>query len=190
MAHRWQDAEPLLVDAAVQDLGEVGEVEPAMVAFAGSLLRFVAWLRPFAPGEHHDPVIEVLALAGPLDCDRLMLSLGGRVWTLEQPPAVDGDGDRRQRAIVIEAVDAADGPLRSWTALHPFTLDGGVPTLGSRCQPQTARGWVGEALLAAVRHRERLRAPPAAIAAQAARLDALGHVLHLPPDVVSLLARR
>lgn len=189
MTHRWHDAEALLVDAATEDLSEVGEVQPALIAFAGAMLRFVAWLRPFPGGGHHEPVIELLALAGPLDCDRLMLSLGGRLWQADRPPPVDVGGDHRQRAIVIHAVDGADGAPRAWSALHPFTVDGrGEPALGERRAAGPARGWVGDALLAAVCHRGRLRASWAAIAEQATRVDALGHVLYLPPDVVALLA--
>lgn len=189
MFHRWHDAEALLVDAATEDLWEVGEVQPALIAFAGAMLRFVAWLRPFPGGGHHQPLIELLALAGPLDCDRLMLSLGGRLWRLDRAPPLAAREDQRQRAIVVHAVDGAGGAPRAWSALYPFTLDTrGMPTLEPRRDPGAAQGWLGTALLAAVCHRERLRAPWEAIAEQIARVDALGHVLYLPPDVVALLA--
>lgn len=190
MTHRWEDAEQLLIAAATDDLREVGEVEPALVAFAGATLRFVAWLRPFARGAYHEPLIELLALAVPLDCDRLMLSMSGRVWSLDDSPPADGDGDRRQHAVVIHAVDAAHGPSTSWSALYPVTpAADGAPGLGPRWEPGPAEGWISEALGAAVAQREQLCASWAEIAAQAARVEGLGHKLYVPPDVMTLMAQ-
>lgn len=190
MANRWEDAEQLLTAAATDDLRETGEVEPALVAFAGATLRFVAWLRPFADGAYHDPLIELLALAAPLDCDRLMLSMSGRVWPLDEPPPVDAGGDRRQRVLVLQAVDAARSPTRTWSVLYPLT-DGAhdVPALGSPWEPGPAEGWIGEALLTAVTERQPLCASWAEIAAQAARVERLGHQLYVPPDVMTLIAQ-
>lgn len=190
MSNRWEDAEQLLIAAATDDLCEVGEVEPALVAFAGATLRFVAWLRPFTRGAYHDPLIELLALAVPLDCDRLMLSMSGRVRPMDHPPRVDADEDRRQHAVVIQAVDAATGPSTSWSVLYPVTdaADGAPPALGSRWEPGPAEGWINEALQAAVAQRQQLCASWAEIAAQAARVEALGHKLYVPPDVMTLMA--
>lgn len=185
MANRWEDAEQLLITAAADDLRETGEVEPALVAFAGATLRFVAWLRPFPAGAERDPLVELLALAAPLDCDRLMLSMGGRVWPLDESPPVDDD---RRRAVVIQAVDAANGPPHAWSALYPVADDAqGGPVLGSRWDPGPAEGWIGEALVTAVTERHQLRASWARIAAQAARVEALGHTLCVPPDVLTLM---
>lgn len=190
MTNRWEDAEQLLIAAATDDLREGGEVEPALVAFAGAALRFVAWLRPFTRQAYHDPLIELLALAVPLDCDRLMLSISGRVWPMDHPPPVDADGDRRQHAVVIQAVDAANGPSTSWSALYPVTCAAdGAPALGPRWEPGPAEGWISEALGAAVAQRQQLCASWAEIAAQAARVETLGHKLYVPPDVMTLIAQ-
>ena len=83
MATAWDDAEHLLLDAADQDLARIGSVTPALLACAGSGLRMIAWLRPFAEGAYHDPLVEVLSLALGLDCDRLMLLSGARLHPLE-----------------------------------------------------------------------------------------------------------
>lgn len=190
MANRWEDAEQLLTAAATDDLRETGEVEPALVAFAGATLRFVAWLRPFADGAYQEPLIELLALAAPLDCDRLMLSMSGRVWPLDEPAPVDADGDHRQRALVIQAVDATSSPTRTRSVLYPVTdAAGGAPALGSPWEPGPAEGWIREALLTAVTERLQLRASWAEIAAQAARVETLGHQLCVPPDVMTLMTR-
>lgn len=190
MTHRWEDAEQLLTAAASDDLCEVGEIEPALVAFAGATLRFVAWLRPFAKGAARDPLIELLALAAPLDCDRLMLSMGGRVWPLDEPAPLDADGDRRHRVLAIQAVDAASSPLRTWSVLYPVTeAADGPPALGAPCEPGPAEGWISEALLTTVTQRHQLHASWAEIAAQAARVATLGHMLSVPPDVMTLLTQ-
>lgn len=189
MVSSWEDAEPTLVEDAVRALRDHGEVEPALVAFAGANLRFVAWLRPFEPGAYYEPMVELLALAAPLDCDRLMVSFGGRVWSLENPSPVDEDGDRRQRAILIHAVDGAEGTPRLRSAIHPFGFDpAGDVVLDSRWDlGPPSSGLIPDVLVAAVRGRARMRAPWSEIVAQAGRVDELGHQLFVAPDVMTLL---
>lgn len=189
MTNRWEDAEELLVAAADDDLCRGDTVQPAFVAFAGASLRFIAWLRPFAEGQHAEPLIELFALAGPLDCDRLMCSFAGRAWSLEDPiPPVTAGADLRQRVLVISAVDAADGDPRSWGAVHAFDLGTDGPTWGERRVLQGGEGWIPRAMEALVRRRDDMRAPLEEVARQARRVAALGHDLHLPPDMVALLA--
>lgn len=188
MLNPWEDAEQLLVEDAVRALRAHGEVEPALVAFAGANLRFIAWLRPFEPGAYYEPMVELLSLAAPLDCDRLMVSFGARVWSPETAPPVDEDGDHRQRAIVLHAVDGANGPPRVRSALRPFRFDpAGEVTLDARWDPGPPTGGPAELLLAAVRGRARMRVPWPEIVAQAGRVDELGHQLFVPPDVMTLL---
>jgi hypothetical protein len=190
MRHRWPDAaEALLVEAAAADLKDTGEVQPALIAFTGQALRFVAWLRPFAEGQHHQPLVELLALAGPLGCDRLMVSLGGRVWPRDRPAAAR-HGDRGHRALVVHAVEGTRQPPHAWTALRPVVAGAGdTPALAGSRDPGPAQGWVSQALLTAVRQRQWLAAPWPTIAEQAARVDALGHALYLPPELLTRLAR-
>lgn len=189
MVHRWEDAEDFLIDAATTDLREADSVCPALVAFAGATLRFVAWLRPFDDGAYRDPLIELLALAAPLDSDRLMLSAGARMRPLDGTPPGDGEGEDGQRAIVLHRVDAAEDPVVCRSALYPCTGTVGELTVGARLDPGPATGWIPDALAAAVAERARLRASWADIAAQAARVERLGHVLWLPPDVEALMAQ-
>lgn len=190
MVSSWEDAEQVLVDDAVRALRAHGEVEPALVAFAGANLRFVAWLRPFEPGAYYDPMVELLALAAPLDCDRLMVSFGGRLWSPETPPPVDEHGgDPRQRAVVVHAVDGAKGPPRVSSALQPFRFD---PTGDLVLEPRwdlgpPSSGLIPDVLVAAVRGRARMRVPWSEIVAQAGRVDELGHQLFVAPDVMTLL---
>jgi hypothetical protein len=188
MPNRWEDAEELLVAAAADDLREEGEVQPALVAFAGASLRFIAWVRPFEKGAYHQPLTELFALAAPLDCDRLMLSVAGRVWSLDDPiPPVSADADLRQRVLLVHVVDAADGPSRAFSVLHPFDLGAAGPQWGERRVLTSGEGWIPGALEAIVNGREQLRAPVRDIARQAARVVRLGHDLYFPPDVMALL---
>lgn len=188
VGNRWEEAEELLVTVATEGLRAHREVQPALVAFAGAALRFVAWLRPFESGAYHAPMTELLALAAPLDCDRLMASFGGRAWSTEAPPPVDEAADHRQRMIVIHAVDGSRGAPTATSALHPFEVHDGGVALGPRWDPGEPAGWVPEALAATVRARDRLRASWTDIARQAARVAGLGHQLYLPPDVLMLIA--
>ena len=65
----WEDQHQLLADLAVGDLRDGLDIRPTMVAFdaAGSL--FLATVRPFDKGRHHDAIIEVGALADILVID-------------------------------------------------------------------------------------------------------------------------
>jgi hypothetical protein len=188
MAPGWSDIEALLVGLAGDDLAEDGEVHPALVALSGDTLAFLAFLRPFEKGCYADPMIELLALAMPLGCDRLALSIGGRVWSLEDPiPPVSDEADLRQRALVLYYVDGT-GPVVSDSVLHPFDLvDGAVvwaPPVGDL---GGAQGWIPEALRLSVERREELATGDAEIRRQAARCERLGHEVHLGPEVAERL---
>ena len=118
----WPDVADLFWSCAEADLADTGEVHPAFGAFRGHDLQFLAWLRPFAKGEHLVPVAELAALAVGLGSDRLALSIGARAWSLEDPvPPVTAGADLRQRVVAITLVEAAGA--RCVTVLHPFTLD-------------------------------------------------------------------
>jgi hypothetical protein len=189
MSNRWEDAEDLLVACAGDDLRATGDVHPALVAFAGRRLRFVAWVRPFPKGAYGQPLTELFALAAPLDCDRLMLSFGARAWSLEDPiPPVTTGADLRQRVLLLYVVDAADGGApRLESIMHPFDLDADGPRWGARRVLEGGEGWVPEAMRAIVAGRAALRASTREIAKQAARVVRLGHDLHLAPDLADQL---
>jgi hypothetical protein len=188
MATGWSEIEELLVGLAGDDLAEQGEVHPTLVALTGDTLAFLAFLRPFEKGCYADPMIELLALAMPLGCDRLALSIGGRVWSLEDPiPPVSDHVDLRQRALVLYYVEGTE-PAVSDSVLHPFDLvDGEVvwsPPVGDL---GTAEGWIPEALRLAVQRRGELATGDAEIRRQAARCQQLGHEVHLGPEVAERL---
>ncbi len=189
MAERWEDVDQLFVRTATSDLEYEGQVRPCLVAFAGAALRFIAFVRPFAKGQYADPLIELLALAGPLDADRLALSISGRAWSMEDPiPPVTAGADLRQRALVCEFVDGAYGRPRSRSVLHPFEYGGEQVAWGERIElPGGAQGWVAEVLRVAVRDRRKLAAPIDEIRKQAERCVRLGHDLYLSPPVAERL---
>ena len=190
MDGRWEDAEQLLVQCAAGDLAAGGDIAPALVAFAGEHPRFLAWLRPFPAGGYRDPLIELLALAMPLDADRLMLSIAGRAWSMADPiPPVTSDADLRQRALVIHSVDGAQGRPRTGSVLHPFDVpEGGDVRWGEARRLGAAEGWIVTALELAVRQRRRLPNALEDIRAQAERVVRLGHQLYLDPAVARHLA--
>ena len=185
MAGRWEDVDEAMVAMAHDDLTAGRDVEPMFAAFAGDQLRFFAFLRPFAKGEYDDPLIELCALAMPLDADRLGVSFSGRVWSFDDPiPPVSADADLRQRALVCVFVDGTRGKPREETVFHPF--DAGVDGNVTWHDPQRVDGGVGfipAALVLAVRKRHELRDDDAAICRQALRCVALGHDLHLDPQL-------
>lgn len=187
MGNRWDEVEELMVKCAEADLEQSGEVAPALVAFSGQQLQFIAWLRSFEKGAYHDPVIELLALAMPLDVDRLALSLAGRAWSFDDPiPPVSEDADLRQRVLVLHFVDGAQGTPRPHSIVRAFDLGDGTVRWGEPRRLDGGQGWIFEALEVAVHRRARLRAPLSEIRTQAARVVELGHDLHLSPE----LARR
>jgi hypothetical protein len=189
VANRWEDIDDLFVQCATDDLEAAGEIRPGMAAFAGDRLRFLAWLRPFAKGAYHKPLIELFALAGPLDADRLALSIAARVWSLDDPiPPVTREVDLRQRVLMLHVVDGAQGRPRSHTVMRSFELGPDGPEWGARNVLTGGEGWIIQAMEIVVRDRHKLRAPLAEIAKQATRVVSLGHSLYLTEDVALLLA--
>lgn len=182
MPRHWHDVEHFTVEMATRDLERRGEVTPLLVAFTGEEQRFLAFLRWFPKGAYADPMIELLALAIALDADRLAVALTGRLTSLDDPvPPVTDAGDLRQRALGVEYVDGAGGPLRQHTILHPFDVTEGRVTWGEAMRLSGGQGWIPSALRAAVAARGRLAAAATDgdIRVQATRCVALGHELYL-----------
>ena len=189
MQGRWEDVEATMVAMAGADLAEGRPITPLLAAFAGDHLRFFAFLRPFAKGEHGDALVELLALAMPLDADRLGLSLSARVWSLDDPiPPVSAAGDLRQRALVCAFVDGTVGRPREETVFHPYDLVDGEVRWHPPQRLGGGQGFVLAAFVLAVRRRHQLRCDDAQILQQATRCVRLGHDLHLAPDVRARLA--
>ena len=188
---RWQDAEKLLVEEAGHDLLACGEVHPALFVFRGEEPLFACWLRPFAKGAYADPLIEVLALALPLEADRLALSMAGRAWSFQDPiPPVSADADLRQRVLVVWLVDAVGDSPRTDGVVYPFDLDGDALAWHEPQRVGPGEGWVPQALSLAVEHRAQLRTGVGAIRRQAVRLRRLGHEVWLAPEVAQRLRLR
>ncbi len=173
---RWEAQSRLLLDLALTDLESGTDVLPTMVAFRGDDPLFLATLRPFPRGGHHDPVIEVGALAVLLGADRVMVSLAGRAWSTVDPiPPVSSDGDLRQRVVVVHQVDGTHEDPRVLTTLLPVdvTADGTVTT-GSVLTDEAGVGWITQVLLTLVEGRPE-RAPAAELGRQIRRCEQLGH---------------
>lgn len=172
----WADQGRLLIDLALADLDAGHPVLPTMVAFRGDDALFLTTLRPFASGEHHDPIIEVGAVALTLGADRLALSLSGRAWSLRDPiPPVLSDGsDLRQQVIVIHLADAVGEDPLCLTTIVPVDVDDDGVSAGPPLTDVAGEGWVPQALLVLARDpMPRYRAED--LAAQVVRCERLGH---------------
>lgn len=182
---QWKDREAFLLNEASRDLEAGREVRPCFLAMAGECPLFVALLRAYDRGDHLGPLIELIALAAPLDADRLVVSLTGRAWSLHDPvvPMVPGVGDLRQRVLLIEEVDGTRGRPTSCSSATPYDLDGGTVRWGEPIRQAGETGLVSAALALAVRRRGRLQAGDDQIREQAERCLRLGHALALAGPV-------
>lgn len=186
MDDSWASVDGVAVDLATMDLERCGEVQPLFVAYRGDEQRFFAFVRPFAKGAYADPIIELAALAMPLDADRLAFSITGRLTSLDDPIAPVAPGvDLRQRALVIEYADCATGQLVQYSVLHPFTLREGHVAWEPPVRLEDGQGWVRGALGVAVTQRAELArvADRTEIRYQARRCTRLGHELYLSEPV-------
>ena len=181
----WEDREAFLLDEARRDLEAGCDVRPCLLAMTGAHPLFVAFFRAFDKGRHLEPLIELIALAAPLDADRLAVSLSGRAWSLRDPlpPVVAGVGDLRQRVVLIGTADASAERGEVTTTAVPFDLVGGAVRWGEPIREARATGMVSAALDLAVRERHRLRASDREIRAQVERCGRLGHLVGLAEPV-------
>ncbi|WP_341254012.1 hypothetical protein, partial [Euzebya pacifica] len=177
----WEDQHQLLADLAVGDLRDGLDIRPTMVAFdaAGSL--FLATVRPFDKGRHHDAIIEVGALAMALRANRLAISLGGRAWSRDDPipPVLPDVGDLRQRVLVVHSVDAAAGRPECRTTVWPVRGERGDDdvSLGDPVASDDGVGWVIDAMSIMVDPRNQEDVDEEEIGQQVIRCDRLGHQL-------------
>ncbi|MGH8932772.1 MAG: hypothetical protein ACRDZO_19670 [Egibacteraceae bacterium] len=187
---QWDQMEQFMVTEAERDLLDGRDVRPCLVAFAGETPLLLAFVRPFAKGAYQQPLIELIALAAPLDADRLKFSITGRAWSMLDPiPPVDPAlGDLRQRVLAIESVDGSAGSVRAWSTIHPYDVVGGAVRWGEANHLTGGEGWIPSALRETVRMRRELtRASITDIRAQADRCARLGHLVALGPTVAERL---
>lgn len=137
--HRWEDVEAELLDLATIDLLLGSDPRPTLSAFRGEQPLAMVGLRPFAPGEALQALIEVLALLLPLGADRLAFAAPARASLSEDPiPAVCEEGDLRQRVLLIVLVDGHAQPGRVTTSVHPFSVTEDGPGWEAPLRPDEA----------------------------------------------------
>lgn len=165
-------------------LAEIDAPDPAphVVGHAGDDTLVAIWLRPFARGAHQGPLVEALALALPMGCDRVSVGMPARAWSLDDPVVpVTPEGDLRQRVLLTVTVDGhRHRPPRLTTRLHPFDVIDDRLCWQPPVDPGPGEGWMADALVTLVGARDDLRpADSWELTDQAERLHALGHTVCL-----------
>jgi hypothetical protein len=183
---RFDDAPRQLLAMCAADLDAGLDPVPTLAAFIGDRPLALVGLRPFAPGEIVQALVEVLALLLPLGCDRLALALPGRAWSLDDPivPVTD-DGDLRQRVLMLTVADARGRPCELRTTLHPFEVTDRATRFADPISPGSPTDApVVAAVGALLDARDELRPTTASLAltAQFGRVLLLGHELSLAPS--------
>ena len=188
----WNETESYLIAEAGHDLTDSEDVRPCMVAFRDEEPLFVAFLRSFAKGAYDDPIVELLALAAPLDANRLAVSVAGRAWSFEDPvpPVVEGVGDLRQRVLCITVVEAQGPAVDVRSVVVPFFRTPEGLSWEPALRTAGGEGWIPSALRLAVEHRSQMSASRRDIRRQARRCVRLGHLLGFGPGVAADLGLR
>lgn len=185
----WDDVDEHLRREAADDLEAGCEMaRPCLIGFRGEDPALAVFLRDFMRGEYHAPMLEVLALTAPLGLDRLALGITARAWSLHDPiPPVTDEVDLRQRVLMIQRAWAEGGTVRSSSLFLPFDdpVAGQPVVWGEPHDMGVGEGWIASVLALTVDpvHRAQLRTSEGRIAAQAARLDLLGHLLLVTPEL-------
>ncbi len=187
---RWEDRRAFFADEARRDLEAGLDVRPCLVAMSQEERLFVAFLRAYEREDALHALIELLALAVLLGADRLALSRSGWARSLHEPvaPVVAGSGDRRQRVLVIEEVDAARDATVTCGVVVPFHLEDGAVRWEAPMAVEEATSAVTAALALAVAGREGPAAGDREIRRQARRCVRLGHLLGFAEPVFERLA--
>lgn len=188
----WNETESYLIAEAGHDLEDGEDIRPCMVAFRDDKPLFVAFLRSFAKGAYDGPIVELLALAAPLDANRIAVSVGGRAWSLDDPvpPVVEGVGDLRQRVLCITIVEAMGVGVDVRSVVVPFTRTPCGVAWEPALRTAGGEGWMPSALRLAVEHRSEMSASRRDIRRQARRCVRLGHLLALGDGVATDLGLR
>ncbi len=185
----WETREGLFLDEAARDLEAGEDPRACLIACRGEELLLIAFLRRFLKGDHAQALLEVLALAMPLQPDRLALSIAARAWSLEDPipPVLDDGADLRQRVLVVVEAEADGVGATSW--LRPFDLVAGVATWGDRLDEPRPTGDVASMVALAVQRARQIRATDRDVRDQAERCLDLGHLVLAGPGLLEVLER-
>lgn len=179
----WDAIDDHLLDLAADDLRAGSEPRPTLAAFDGVRPLALVGLRPFDPRGALQALLEVLALVLPLGADRLAFAALGRAWSLDDPiPPVCGDGDLRQRVILLAVADGHDAPCELTTVLRPFTVEADTLHWGEALrseEPPDGRVASAMTVLLNDRHRFDDLGDERKLAAQFARVLLLGHEVAL-----------
>ncbi|MCC5947692.1 MAG: hypothetical protein JJT89_04475 [Nitriliruptoraceae bacterium] len=195
----WRTVPRTLTRLASDQLARDGTLRPQLLAFDGDRPMARAGLRPFDADGLLPALIEVLSLLLPLGADRLALLATGRMWPLDEgPQAADapevrpaaGTKDARRPVVLIVTADAADGPCRITSRIHPLLDPVGDRAraghtsvrLGARLQvDEGAGGELRRALHVLLDERDELvhLADGFMLAGQFGRVQLLGHDLAL-----------
>lgn len=188
---QWGEREALLREEAGRDLEAGDEVRPCFLAMAGDHPLFLAFSRPFDKGGHLDALIELMALAAPLDADRLAVSLGGRAWSYHDPipPVLPGVGDLRQPVLVIEEADGSRGRTRARSSAFPMDLADGRVRWGEPLRADDTGSPVSTALALTIRRRRALQGSDAEIRGHIERCVRRGHLIALSEPLHARLTR-
>lgn len=196
MLGRWETA----IDDLVATLARPASGPPVatLAAYAGDDPVGRVALRPFAPGEPLEALVEVLALLLPLGADRLVLAApahGRRLPTEATDGTNDGANDGAGRggsSLAVMVVDAAGSAERSrirarvslwWATDDPNATSGGGTATGRWVPATEAGGPVVDALMTLLAGRDQLCVGDDArhTATQLARCLARGHQVLLAP---------
>jgi hypothetical protein len=182
----WNTCQGWLLEVASADVRRYGMARPCLVTCSGDAPLFAAWLRPHPPGGYTQPLIELLALAGPLGADRLAFIASGRAWSLDDPiPPVTDGVDLRQPALVLLLADGhATTRAHVASSVHPYDVDGGGITWHEVFDPgDPGEGPLPNLLRASATVLRDMHGSPEQIREQALRCVALGHEVALAPAV-------
>jgi hypothetical protein len=175
----WHEVEDWLRGCAHDDVVACGAIRPTLVAFAGARPLLVARWRPFAPGDGHAALAELLSVTTPLGGDRLAVAIGGTVTPLDGATAPRDIGEGAGDALVIASAQRGNGTPPRCT-LTPFERGADGVQWGLPGASEAVAGWLPQMLARAVAAPAAAECSTGDIAARTLRCLVLGHEIHMP----------
>lgn len=184
----WPQAETAVLEVTRDLIADGIPPAPLLLAYDGDHPIMTVLLRPFGGGELGDVLVEVLSLALPLGTDRVLLAVGGRAWSLDDPiPPVTDDVDLRASVLVIATAQPDGDGASLTTTLHPYSHDSGLESPYRPNDAPESPALAALRVLIASRRELALDGPDLRVAAQFARLLLLGHEVRLAPRAAAHL---